>query len=112
VGIDSRWGRSSLVAAIERLKCLFRSLREKNSSGFPDGLGLTALLCEHLFSQPRQMAPCPSRLRAPRNHKQKTRKRWFYRRASAAEDLAETDDANIPIHGARYPEEHMKRVGL
>jgi len=30
----------------------------------------------------------------------------------SAEDLAEIDDGNIRIHGARYPEEHMKRVGL
>ncbi|MDE1993716.1 MAG: aldo/keto reductase [Rhizobiaceae bacterium] len=30
----------------------------------------------------------------------------------SAEDLAEIDAANIRIHGARYPDEHMKRVGL
>ena len=30
----------------------------------------------------------------------------------SAEDFAKIEAANIRIHGARYPEEHMKRVGL
>jgi hypothetical protein len=100
------------VAAIERLKRLFRSLRERNSSGFPDGLGLTALLCERYSHNLDKWRPVPLGYTRHTIISKKLAKVGSLDVRLSAEDLAEIDDANIRIHGARYPEEHMKRVGL